>query len=75
MEPPINPSKPLRLFHLGFDGFQRLCRVMFRELPEVAETAIYGKNGQSQRGIDIEVTLHSGRLWLGRCKACESNLI
>lgn len=73
MEPAINPSKPLRLFDLGFDGFQRLCRAMLRELPGVVGAAIYGKNGQSQRGIDIEVTLDSGRLWLGQCKACESN--
>lgn len=74
MEPAIDPAKPLRLFELGFDDFQRLCRAMLRELPGVVDAAIYGKNGQSQRGIDIEVTLDSGRRWGGQCKACEANL-
>jgi hypothetical protein len=75
MEPLINPNKPLRLFELGPAGFQELCRTMFRELPEVQSANMYGLNGQSQRGVDIDVSLRSGRRWVGQCKACEINVL
>lgn len=75
MDPTINPAKPLRLFELGPDTFQRLCRAVLRELASVKSADIYGVNGQGQRGIDIEVTLDTGRRWAVQCKACEGNLL
>jgi tetratricopeptide (TPR) repeat protein len=75
MDPVINPAKPLRLFDLGADAFQRLCRALFREMPPVRSAEIYGTSGQRQRGIDIEITLHSGRRWAAQCKACETAVL
>ena len=75
MDPPINAAQPLRLFELGSDTFQRLCRGMFRELPDVRSAEIYGKSGQAQRGIDIEVALTGGSRWVVQCKACEKNTL
>jgi tetratricopeptide (TPR) repeat protein len=73
MEPVVNSAKPLRLFELGPDDFQRLCRAMLRETDGVRSAEIYGLSGQRQRGIDIEITLQSDHRWVAQCKACERN--
>ena len=75
MEPIVNAAKPLRLFDLGSDDFQRLCRAMLRETDGVRTADIYGVSGQRQRGIDIEVTLHSQARWVAQCKASERNAL
>ena len=69
MEPQLDRTKPVPFYLLGAIPFQRLCRALLRELPKATSARTYGKEGQSQHGIDILVTLDSGELWAGQSKA------
>jgi len=73
MDMPMDKSRPLKFFELGWDRFQRLCRALFEELDGVHSARVYGRNGQAQSGIDILVTLDNGKLWGVQCKACEKD--
>ncbi len=68
----MNPSRPPSFWELGAIPFQELSRDVLREDSEVKECHIYGKNGQSQFGIDQEAALHAGGYWAGQSKAYET---
>ena len=68
----MNTSRPPPFWELGANPFQELCRDVLREDSSVKECHIYGKNGQSQFGIDQEAALHAGGYWAGQSKAYEN---
>lgn len=60
-------------FHeLGWDKFQLLCSDLIYHEAHIKSVDPYGKQGQSQRGIDILAHLESGGVSVFQCK-CEQS--
>ena len=51
LTPPIRASDLAELHKLPFDEFKNLCRDLLDMQEDIAHCSVYGKSGQSQRGI------------------------
>lgn len=70
MTPRANRSLPPPFFEIGPVKFQELCADLMAEDQVYLNPVVYGRNGQAQRGIDIEAPLRAGNgLHVGQCKA------
>lgn len=73
MNPRANRSLPPPFFEIGAMKFQEICSDLLAEDAAYLNPVVYGRNGQSQRGIDIEAPLRQPRgLHVGQCKAWEA---
>lgn len=70
MTPSVNRSLPPVFSAVGAVKFQELCADLMAEDQIYLNPVVYGRNGQSQRGIDIEAPLRDKTgLHVGQCKA------
>ena len=73
MIPGISASGTPRLHELGWESFEKLCRDLFANEPDVATCDKYGVHGQSQYGIDLIARPKRGKgLEVGQCKCYKS---
>src|SRR5438552_1383099 len=72
MIPRANRSLPPPFSEIGAVKFQELGSDLMAEDEIYLDPVVYGRNGQSQRGIDIVAPLRDKTgLHLGQCKAWE----
>jgi tetratricopeptide (TPR) repeat protein len=73
MTPNINPSDPPQFHRLGEYPFQELCHDIFEVQGGIATCEIYGRRGQTQKGIDLLASCDDGESTeVGQCKAEKS---
>ncbi len=70
MTPRSSRHLPPFLHEIGWDKFQRLCCDLLAEEPEISKSSVYGRQGQSQRGIDLLANVRGKGIEVGQCK-CE----
>jgi tetratricopeptide (TPR) repeat protein len=70
MTPRIDPTLSPPFSEMGDEKFQRFCADLMAEDVNYKHPEVYGRSGQSQRGVDILAELRDGTgLDVGQCKA------
>lgn len=70
MTPGASRDVPPPFNQIGAEKFQEMCADLMAADPVYVNPVVYGRNGQSQRGIDIEAPLRGQNgLDVAQCKA------
>src|SRR5260370_7840614 len=69
LTPPMRRGISPRFFEMSEYDFQDLCCDLFELEPGIASCEVYGKRGETQRGVDLLArTSTGGGTELGQCK-------